>query len=233
MSDKKTIKFYDEYVQRQVQMGVNHRHISIINILEENGLKSSDDILEIGCGVGPVTGLIASQVSGGRIIANDISEKSVDAARDLLAKYKNVDFLVGSIVDINVEGQFDWIALPDVLEHIPIEFHDKLFQKLKKLLRPEGRILVHIPQEDYLKWVHKNKPELLQEIDQPLALAGIIKNLEGSELHLTKMEDYSIYVKPYDYRYLIIEHKFEGEFNSSGIKPHSWMEKVKFKLKYK
>lgn len=232
MNKKRSIEFYDQYVQRQVKMGINHRHISIVQLLEKFGLQSTDEVLEIGCGVGTVTGLIAAHVKKGRIVANDISRKSIDAAEEILRDRKNIQFIAGDIIKEELEGTFDWIVLPDVLEHIPIEHHQALFDKLKVHLKPNGRILIHIPQEDYLRWIHEHQPELLQEIDQPLDLIEIVRKLKISQLHLLQLKDYSIYVKPYDYRYLLITHQFKGKFVSSGIKQHSVLDKIKFKLKY-
>ncbi len=232
MSDQKTIAFYDEYVARQVKMGINHRHISIINLLEQHGLVSTHDVLEIGSGVGTATKLIASIVKKGRIVANDISAESLEAAKDILKDKKNISFIPGSILTEEVTGAFDWIVLPDVLEHIPLSEHEALFKKLAGLLKPTGKILIHIPNPHYLAWVHENKPELLQEIDQPIYLAELLENLSISGLQVTKMKDYSIFVKPFDYRYLILEHSFNGDYVSSGSRSHTLMEKIKFKLKF-
>ena len=67
-----------------------------------------------------------------------------------------------------IKQNFDVIVLPDVIEHIPLEQHDGLFGKLSKLLNEDGFMLIHIPEPEYLEWVHVNKPEELQVIDNPI-----------------------------------------------------------------
>lgn len=226
-------QFYDDYVERQSQMGINSRHFSIADLLIEHGLKAGDSVLEVGAGIGTVTKLIASIVNGGKIHANDLSSKSIDVAKSRLASYKNIGFSSGDFLDQALDSKFDWIVLPDVLEHIPIEKHHQLFLKLKSYLKENGTIFIHIPQPDYLEWVINNKPELLQEIDQPIRLSLMLNNLSETGLSITKMEDYSLYVVPSDYRYMVIKHEYEGNYPSSGLKPHGLIDKIKYKLRYR
>ena len=98
---------------------MNERHRRIMDWLTKAGLGATSRVLEIGCGVGTQTELIAGVVTGGHVMANDISPKSVESARQRTAHLRNVDFLVGDIVELRVDGSFDFIVLPDVLEHIP------------------------------------------------------------------------------------------------------------------
>lgn len=225
-------EYYDGYVKRQLEMGINYRHISIIELLKENGLKKGDSVLEIGCGVGTVTKLIAKVLKDGKILANDISSKSVDAAKNELSFYKDISFIAGDILRIDLNEKFDWIILPDVLEHIPIENHPTLFKYLEGLLIPEGKIFIHIPNPHYLSWVHENQPELLQLIDQPIWLEQLLKDIKGTSLKITKMVDYSIYIKPFDYRYMVMQIVKNPKFVSLSKKSHGLFDKIKFKMKY-
>lgn len=55
---EKTIEFYNNYSQRQLAVGVNKRHYSIIKFLNEFGLQKNNSVLEIGCGIGTLTSLL-------------------------------------------------------------------------------------------------------------------------------------------------------------------------------
>ncbi len=77
--------FYDEYVGRQLAVGVNERHHAILRWLRRFGLCRGDRVLEIGCGVGTLTGLIASAIGPeGFLLAVDLSPKSIEAASHLM-----------------------------------------------------------------------------------------------------------------------------------------------------
>lgn len=163
-------KFYDNFANNQIQMGVNHRHLAIQRRLEEKGLKKNARILEIGAGIGTQTELMLLYLkSEGYVVANDISNDSLNIAEASLNKYTNVKFLHGNIIDIEIKDSFDCIVLPDVLEHIPKVDHNRLFGKLSKLIKDDGFIFIHIPNPDYLNWVRDNYPDQLQIIDQSLS----------------------------------------------------------------
>jgi 2-polyprenyl-3-methyl-5-hydroxy-6-metoxy-1,4-benzoquinol methylase len=155
-----TIKnFYDQYTERQTRVGVNARHKSIFEKSVASGLKPNHKVLEIGCGIGTFTSLIIPYISKGSILSVDISPKSIEIAK---ASYSssNLKFVATDVTEHNFDEEvFDVITLPDVLEHIPIELHHKLFGKLSKLLSPNGFVLIHIPNPYYLQWCHETRPD--------------------------------------------------------------------------
>lgn len=229
--NKKSEDFYDHYVDRQVGMGINHRHFAIIDNLVNHGLKSHHNVLEVGAGVGTATILISKVVRQGTILVNDISSKSLDVAKERLKDRKNLEYMHGDIVNLKISRKFDFIILPDVLEHIPLEQHKALFKKLDQLLEPEGIIFINIPNPHYLQWVRENRPELLQEIDQPIYLDNLTENLKGTDLSIRKVVDYSVYIEEYDYRYILIR-KTPKTFTDKQLPAHNLLDKLKYKLKY-
>jgi cyclopropane fatty-acyl-phospholipid synthase-like methyltransferase len=110
--------YYDEYVPRQTATGVNARHKSIARLLISFGLQPDHRVLEIGCGIGTVTGLVAEKLSaGGSLLATDLSPKSIEAAKRRLAGFGNVRLLAGDILSLDLNDIFDVVVLPDVIEH--------------------------------------------------------------------------------------------------------------------
>mgnify|MGYP001208945830 CR=1 FL=1 len=188
-------RFYDEYVDQQVAIGVNERHRSIMEWLRKAGMHAGSRVLEIGCGVGTQTELIAQVVTTGTLLANDISPRSVQAARQRLKGHQNVDFVVGDIVALEVDGAFDLIVLPDVLEHIPLDHHGELFKKLASLLAPGGTIVVHIPSPQHIHWLQQHHPERLQVIDQQIHLAELAPKLSNAGLYLRFVEHYGLWLE--------------------------------------
>jgi trans-aconitate 2-methyltransferase len=113
-------EFYDDFSSVQTQTGINHRHISVAFHLEKAGLRKTDKVLEVGCGIGTVSQLILRYLAySGTLLAVDISSKSIDLAKKRNAKYSNANFEVHDLTKHSVSGRFNAIVLPDVLEHIP------------------------------------------------------------------------------------------------------------------
>lgn len=198
-------EFYDEFSVPQSDAGVHRRHIAIYQWLLKFGMKRTSEVLEIGCGVGTVTSLLAQHVKSGHIVGVDVSGVSIAKAKEALATFKNVEFIKGDIVELALSRKFDVIVMPDVIEHIPLQSHAALFRKCSTLLKPDGFILIHIPEPHHLAWMHQHQKELLQIIDQPIHVGELEKNLQDSGLHITFLRNYSIWLKGDDYRVIVLK----------------------------
>ncbi len=100
-------------------------------------------ILEVGCGVGSQTKIIASQNPTSRFVSMDISEASLEEACQRIDSLgiTNVSFQQGDIFDMPFEAEtFDHIFVCFVLEHLsdPLQ----ALQYLKKILKRNGTIMV-------------------------------------------------------------------------------------------
>ncbi|NUM50700.1 MAG: class I SAM-dependent methyltransferase [Flavobacteriales bacterium] len=225
MSDIK--KWYNNYAPLQQKIGVNARHHHIVKWLKKFGLKKEHHVLEIGCGIGTVTGLLAKHLfSSTQITAADISDESIRIARERLKKYKGIKWITGDILFSELKDTFDVIFLPDVLEHIPAERHDVLFNKLNFLLKEDGFILIHIPFPNYLEWCKIHTPETLQVIDQPLHLNLLTEAIYRNHFYIKHIETYSIWMKPADYQVIVLEKKMEKEH---FFKDTSFVKKIREK----
>jgi trans-aconitate 2-methyltransferase len=197
--------YYDEYVPRQTATGVNARHKSIARLLISFGLQPDHRVLEIGCGIGTVTGLVAEKLSaGGSLLATDLSPKSIEAAKRRLAGFGNVRLLAGDILSLDLNDIFDVVVLPDVIEHIPIESHPALFGRVAGWLKPEGFAFLHYPNPFYLEWLHEHRPELLQIVDQPIHADILLANASPQGLYLEHYETYSIWIREGDYAFAVL-----------------------------
>lgn len=192
--------FYDDFSSAQMKAGVHKRHFLILEWLKSFGLKKDHQVLEVGAGVGTVTGLIAGFVTKGNIVANDISEKSLSIAKERLSECSNIKYLVGDISESKVDSKFDVIVLPDVIEHIPKEVHVKLFSSLHEQLKDDGFLMIHLPNPFYLEWVMKHKPHELQVIDQALHLDWLSHVFLESGFYISYMQTYPIWNNAADYQ---------------------------------
>ena len=192
--------FYDKYANQQSETGVNIRHRTIMKRLRGLGLSSHSNVLEIGCGIGTLTGLLASRA--GKVLAVDISPESIVRAKQRLGKYSNLSLLVSDMSDFSTTEKFDFVVLPDVLEHIPVEQHASLFKTIATVLKDDGRVCIHIPDPYYLEWVRAHRPELLQIIDQSLYADLLIPAFYSAGLVLQKLERYALSMDSEDYEWI-------------------------------
>lgn len=192
--------FYDDYVDRQVAVGINDRHRSILRLLIRFGLARDARVLELGAGVGTLTELLAGHLSpAGSLVAVDLSPKSVEVARKRLTDYNNVELIAGDALLVELPGTFDVIVLPDVIEHIPLETHSALFSRVSSSLRDTGFVLVHYPNPHHLEWVRRQRPDRLQIVDQSIHANALLSNAYPAGLYLDYYERYSIWVREGDY----------------------------------
>lgn len=193
-------EFYDQYVDRQTAVGVNDRHRAILGWLRRSGLQPDDRVLEIGSGVATVTCLLVEALGPrGSVVGIDLSPRSIDLARERLASFDNVRLIAGDVLEADIEGPFDVVVLPDVIEHIPLDDHYALFERVANWLSPNGFALLHYPNPHYLEWRHEHEHGNLQIIDQPVHADALLSNTYPHGLHLDFLATYSIWIRECDY----------------------------------
>lgn len=102
-------------------------------------------ILDAGCGSGMQALVLALANPGAKIIGVDISEKSIELARQRFAyhQFNNAEFYACSLDDIQPLGyQFDYINCDEVLYLLPNP--GEMLQKFQSLLTPDGIIRANL-----------------------------------------------------------------------------------------
>lgn len=207
MKQKEISDFYDEYVQRQLKIGANERLISLYKRLLDLGLKEDSKVLELGCGVGIFTKLLSKKLTSGILEAVDLSEKSIAVAKKELKGKSSIILNVADVVKYQPQNSdFDFITLMDVIEHIPLDQHEELFQNLAKICTDKTRIAINIPNPQYIAYARLNYPESLQVIDQEVELFPLMQHLEKHDLELIFFEKYGIWEAD-DYHFMVIRKK--------------------------
>jgi len=116
-----------------------------------------------------------------------------------------VEFMVSDMKDFSYERKFDFIVLPDVLEHIPVEDHTALFKTLGRHSNADTTILIHIPNPPYLRNVIRQRQELLQVIDQPLDTSELLNATAAADFRVHRLWSYSLFSKHEDYQCIILK----------------------------
>jgi len=237
MDNKNVVEYYDNLIAGQLESGINDRIYHLYKRLLRLGLKPDSNVLELGSGIGTMTFLLSKYVTEGKIEAVDLSTRSIEFSRQRI-KSPNISFIADDIIKYQPALQnIDFVILFDIIEHIPVEKHNELFHNIAVNSNEHTKILINIPNPDYIEYDQENNPEALQIIDQPLPLTLLLKNLENNGLTLIYFETYSIWVEN-DYQFFVIEKKkvfkevklsSKRTFFQKGLKK---LERTYIKLRY-
>jgi hypothetical protein len=109
--------------------------------------------------------------------------------------------------------------MPDVIEHIPLEQHLRLFANVRKWVKETGWVLIHIPNPFYLEWSQQQQPQLLQVVDQPIFTEVLLANIIPSGLYIHYLRTYSIWVRECDYQVIVLKVRRDRDFSASVSPP--------------
>ena len=135
-------ELYDETWRKGLEEGTENRgnlQTNLEFLAEINLLKTSDRILEIGCGTGSLVAELNRR--GHNITGTDISSKAINYG---LKKYENIDLQVQPAENLNFPDEtFDVVLSFDLFEHIADV--DKHVSEVYRVLRTGGYYLFQTP----------------------------------------------------------------------------------------
>jgi ubiquinone/menaquinone biosynthesis C-methylase UbiE len=128
-------------------------------------LRSGERVLDMGCGSGWATRLLARMVGEGpagfgQVVGVDISDEMVRQARAASREFENVMFVVGSAAQVPWEENFfDKVLSVESFYYYPDQ--DRALAELFRVMAPRGRlfILINLYKDNpySLQWVPKLK----------------------------------------------------------------------------
>ncbi|HSK74553.1 MAG TPA: class I SAM-dependent methyltransferase [Pyrinomonadaceae bacterium] len=108
----------------------SHYHKFLIEQLP----KQCRQILEIGCGTGKFSRLLAEHAE--KVLAIDLSPQMIRLAQERSKFYPNIDFVADDVMTYQLpDNQFDCIATLTTLHHLPTEL---ILRKIRNALKPDG-----------------------------------------------------------------------------------------------
>jgi 2-polyprenyl-3-methyl-5-hydroxy-6-metoxy-1,4-benzoquinol methylase len=145
-------------------------------IAQAAGIGPGSKVLEIGCGTGLFTEMLAA--TGAQIVAVDISPDLIEQARQRGLPPDRVRFLAKSFEDCGVDGPFDAVVGSSVLHHL--EFAPAL-KRILELLRPGGVLAFAEPNMlNPQIFVQKNIPAIKRLLgDSPDETAFVRRRLKS------------------------------------------------------
>jgi len=109
-------------------------------VLDRLALAGGEEVLDVGCGTGRVTGELAARVPGGRVVGVDRSPAMLAAARDWLRDHApSVRLLQADAAALPFRRTFDAIFSNATFHWVPD--HSALFRSLITALKPGGRLV--------------------------------------------------------------------------------------------
>lgn len=129
-------------------------------ILEELRAEPFRDLLDVGCGTGPMIELLSKEYPDIRLTGLDITPGMIEAAQ---AKgIPNATFVVGDSEDLPFEDDsFDAVICANSFHHYPNP--QAFFDGVKRVLRPGGRLVLRdYTSADWIVW-------LMNHVEMPLA----------------------------------------------------------------
>ncbi len=116
------------------------KYHSLLSILPR---RPYGDVLDIGCGLGVFSRILAPHAE--RVLGIDVSQHAVSQARSLSAGLDNLHFEQGDIQCFDSPRRFSLVVLADVIYYLPTltdVFVQALAAKLTALLEPGGLLLL-------------------------------------------------------------------------------------------
>ncbi len=117
----------------------------ILSELKYLALKQGQCILDVGCGTGAVTRVLAERIFPGRIVGLDSSPDRLAAAQRIRQEEgrNNIHFVCGDLLDPCLkEERFDVAYSRCTFQYLPGRRGCEALRRMKDLVRPGGRVVV-------------------------------------------------------------------------------------------
>jgi SAM-dependent methyltransferase len=98
-----------------------------------------ENALEIGCGTGEFTRLLAARARS--VLAIDLSPQMIRLAQQQSENYPNIEYMLGDVMRLPLPAaRYDCIVSLATLHHLQLE---QALSKIKCALKPDGVLIIH------------------------------------------------------------------------------------------
>jgi ubiquinone/menaquinone biosynthesis C-methylase UbiE len=167
------------------QFGSREQWQMPVRVMDEIGVKPGMTVADVGAGEGWFTFYLAERVgSSGRVIAEDVDARALEAVRRRCAQEKvpNVSVVLGGTEDPKLQaGAVDLALMVNVLS--AVQNPGALLGNLAKGLKPEGRLVI-------IDWnPGKLYPEMPEQ-ETKSALRQTLRQLQDADFEVVKSLDF-------------------------------------------
>ena len=162
--DEKLQREFNRWAQEGEGEKMEHHHLNITEkTIRLMDLRPGERVLDLGCGSGWATRLLARLVSDGpegfgQVVGLDVSDEMIRQARAASKDFENILYVWGSAQQIPWEENFfDKVLSVESFYYYPDQ--DRALAELFRVLAPRGRMLILIN-------LYKDNPYSLQWVDK-------------------------------------------------------------------
>ena len=140
-------RYIPEIEDTVMQMEHLQRYFSLCDVVK--GL----DVLDVACGEGYGSNFMAE--TAGSVVGVDISSEAVQHAKCRYVR-SNLSFKQGSATDLSFfqDGSFDAVVSFETIEHIDEPSQQAFLAEIKRVLRPEGFLVMSTPDKKIYSDLH-------------------------------------------------------------------------------
>jgi trans-aconitate 2-methyltransferase len=112
-----------------------------VQVLERLSLEGGETVMDAGCGTGRLTDGLLERLPRGRVVAVDLSQNMLEAARSHLSKRfgERVEFARADLAELPFDKGFDGVFSTASFHWVPD--HPRLFRSLFASLKPGGWLI--------------------------------------------------------------------------------------------
>lgn len=116
---------------------VVYRRLAILS-----GVRPGDRVLDVGCGAGYFTRIMAAAAAPGSAVGLDASDSGIARARRVTPQ-PNCTFVGGIAEAVDAaDGSYDVVVTSLMLHHLPEDVRPRAIAEMYRVLRPGGRLLL-------------------------------------------------------------------------------------------
>jgi len=108
-------------------------------------IKQKEKIIDLGCGIGQRTFLVAEE-NDVEITGVDLSLEGITYAKKWY-KLPNLNYIHADLTSLSFDSEFDSAFMLAVIEHI--DDTEKLLTCIKKILKPNGRLFISVTNKGF------------------------------------------------------------------------------------
>lgn len=167
---------------------------SALQILQMISWKGNEQVLDIGCGDGKITAMIANYVSNGQVAGIDISQEMISFAQQCFSKIKhpNLSFSIQDAQHLNYDQKFDVIFSSFALQWV--RDISSFFKGAYKSLSPSGVLAITVP--------------LGISVALEESINALISSQEWSSYFHTPLHPGLQFISDCEYKKLLYQHQF-------------------------
>ncbi len=171
-----------------------------LKLLDLLKVGSSDDVIDVACGPGHITGLL-SKITSGNVIGIDVSEGMVKQAKTL---YSTVEFRQVAAENMDYNDEFDIAFCNSALQWF--DNPDKAIKAIFNSLKKSGRLgLAYPATSNWSPWFDR----IISKVAEHQEIKSVFSHWKNPWFHLPAKNDYRLFFEKHGFTTVFIDIEHE------------------------